>query len=54
MAVITISRQWGSLGDDVANLVCKRLGYQRFDKKTMVEVGQELGLAADVAKAIAG
>lgn len=53
MAVITISRQWGSLGDDVANMVCERLGYQRFDKATMVEVGQELGLATDVAKAIA-
>ena len=53
MSVITISRQWGSLGDDVANMVCERLGYQRFDKKTMVEVGQELGLAADVARATA-
>jgi len=53
VAVITISRQGGSLGDEVANRVYERLGYQRFDKKTMVEVGQELGLAADVVEAIA-
>lgn len=46
MAVITISRQWGSLGDDIANLVCDKLGYQRFDKKMMVQAGQEMGIAA--------
>ena len=53
MSVITISRQWGSLGDDVANMVCERLNYQRFDKKMMIQVGQELGLAANVARATA-
>ncbi len=53
MAVITISRQWGSLGDEIADLLCQKLGYQRFDKKMMVQVGQELGLAANVAKAVA-
>jgi cytidylate kinase len=53
MAVITISLQWGSLGDDVANMVCERLGYQRFDKKMMAQVGQELGLTANVARATA-
>ncbi len=46
MAVITISRQWGSLGDDIANMVCDKLGYQRFDKKAMVQAGQEIGMAA--------
>ncbi len=53
MAVITISRQLESLGDDVANLLCEKLGYPRFDKKMMAQVGQEMGLAANVAKAIA-
>lgn len=46
MAVITISRQWGSLGDDVARLVCEKLGYQYFDKKMMAQIGQEMGIAA--------
>lgn len=46
MAVITISRQWGSLGDDIANMLCDKLGYQRFDKKVMAQIGQEMGIAA--------
>ncbi len=46
MAVITISRQWGSLGDDVARMVCDKLGYQYFDKKLMAQVGQEMGIMA--------
>jgi hypothetical protein len=48
MAVITISRQLESLGDDVARLVAGKLGYQIFDKKAMAQVGQEMGLAASV------
>lgn len=46
MSVITISRQLGSEGDEVARLLCERLGYQRFDKKSMTQLGQELGLEA--------
>jgi cytidylate kinase len=45
MAVITLSRQLESGGDEVARLLCERLGYQRFDKLAMAQVGQELGLA---------
>jgi cytidylate kinase len=45
MAVITLSRQLESGGDEVADLVCQKLGYQRFDKKAMAQVGQEMGLA---------
>ncbi len=50
MAVLTISRQWGSLGDDVAHMVCDKLGYQYFDKKMMAQVGQEMGIAAAKVK----
>jgi len=45
MAVITLSRQLGSDGDEVARLLCERLGYQRFDKFAMAQVGQEMGMA---------
>lgn len=45
MAVITLSRQWESGGDEVARLLCERLGYQKFDKVAMAQVGQEMGLA---------
>jgi len=48
MGVITISRQLGSGGDEIAGLVCEQLGYQRFDKKTMAQLGQELGMAGAI------
>lgn len=48
MAVITLSRQLESGGDEVARLLCEKLGYQYFDKNAMVEAGQEIGLAAGV------
>lgn len=48
MAVITLSRQLESGGDEVARLLCEKLGYQRFDKVAMAQVGQEMGLAAGV------
>jgi hypothetical protein len=31
-------------GDEVARLLCERLGYQRFDKLAMAQVGQEMGM----------
>lgn len=46
MSVITLSRQLESEGDEVARLLCERLGYQRFDKLAMAQVGQEMGLTA--------
>ena len=48
MGVITISRQLGAGGDDIAGLVCQRLGYQRFDKKVMIQLGQELGMEGGI------
>jgi CMP/dCMP kinase len=45
MSVITLSRQLESGGDEVAQLLCERLGYQRFDKLAMAQAGQEMGLA---------
>lgn len=48
MAVITISRQYGSGGLEIAGKVCGILGYSLFDKNLMIDVAQEVGgLAAD-------
>lgn len=44
MAVITISRQYGSAGDEIAAHVCQILGYQAFDKRLMEKVAAEVGL----------
>lgn len=45
MATITISRQYGAGGQDVALEVCRELGYQFFDKNVMAQVAAEIGLA---------
>lgn len=44
MAVITISRQYGSGGDEIANQVCSILGYQYFNKYLLAQVASEVGL----------
>jgi CMP/dCMP kinase len=44
MAVITISRQYGSEGDEIAANLCQILGYQAFDKQLMMKVAGEVGL----------
>ncbi len=38
MAVITISRQYGSGGDDIAFRVCDVLGYRYFDKRLLSQM----------------
>jgi len=47
MPVITISREYGSGGKDVAKRVCEMLGYTYFDKNLMARVAAEVGLAND-------
>jgi cytidylate kinase len=44
MAVITVSRQYGSGGDEIAAEVCDLLEYKYFDKHLMVEAAAEAGL----------
>jgi cytidylate kinase len=44
MAVITISRQYGSGGDEIAEQLCKRLGYRYFDKGLIARSANEIGL----------
>ena len=44
MAVITISRQYGSGGSEIARLLCDQLGYRYFDKDLMAQLGAKLGL----------
>ena len=47
MAVITISRQSGSEGNEITRLLCKRLGYQYFDKALMIDFAAKLGIQPD-------
>ncbi len=45
MAVITISREVGSGGDQIARRVCELLGYRYFDKGLMAQVAREQGVS---------
>ena len=50
MATITISRQFGSHGDTVVQLLCDRLGYRYFDKNLMMGLAAQTGLATDLVE----
>jgi cytidylate kinase len=45
MAVITIARQYGSGGDEIARRICSLLGYRYFDKALIGQVAAEVGLS---------
>ena len=45
MAVITISRQYGSGGDEIVDRVCKMLDYRCFDKQFLIRAASEAGLS---------
>ncbi|MFP4393906.1 MAG: AAA family ATPase [Anaerolineales bacterium] len=47
MAVVTISRQYGSGGTEIAAQVCEVLGYTHFNKNTMVDVADEMDISED-------
>jgi cytidylate kinase len=47
MAVITISRQIGSGGEEIAQQVCEALRYRYFDKQLLIEAAAESGLARE-------
>lgn len=49
MAIVTISRELGSGGSDVASRLCKALGCRLLDKATLEDQMREYGLTADVA-----
>ena len=44
MAVITISRELGSEGDRIADLLCQELGYCRVDKDMLSQIAREAGV----------
>ncbi len=46
MAVITLSREYGSGGDEIAARLCELLGYRIFDKRMMAQVASQAGFAS--------
>ena len=51
MAVITISRELGSGGDQIADLLCAKLGYCRLDKDLLSHIAEEAGVDVEAVLA---
>ena len=47
MAVITISRQYGSGGDEIADQVCQILEYRHFDKRDIARAAARAGFSEE-------
>jgi len=52
MAVITISRELGSEGDRIAEILCQELGYRWVDKAILAQMAQEAGLDEEAVLAL--
>ena len=51
MSVITVSRQFGSYGDAIVDLICEGTGYRSLDKNLMLVLAKDAGLKpAQVAR----
>lgn len=51
MRAVTISREYGSGGGEVAGRLAKRLGWRLIDHEVVVRVAQELGVSEEEAQA---
>jgi cytidylate kinase len=51
MTVITISRELGSEGDKIADLLCQELGYCRVDKDMLSQIAKEAGVDVEAVLA---
>ncbi len=47
MPVITVSKQLGAGGEEIARAVCDMLRYRYFDKQHIIETAHEVGLSRD-------
>lgn len=51
MAVITISRELGSEGDNIAEILCQTLGHKRVDKAILTQIAEEAGVDVEAVLA---
>ena len=52
MSVITISRELGSEGDKIADIICEKLGYCMVGKDMLMDIAQEAGVDVEAVKAM--
>jgi cytidylate kinase len=51
MVVITISRELGSEGDKIADLLCEELGFCRVDKAMLMQIAEDAGVDSEAVLA---
>lgn len=54
MAIITVSRQFGSKGDDICEALARKLGYRLVDRKTLRKKIMTLGCSEEMMKKFDG
>ncbi len=52
MSVITISRELGSEGDKIADMLCEALGYSRIGKDMLMQIAEEAGIDVEAVEAM--
>ena len=52
MSVITISRELGSEGDKIADVLCESLGYCRVGKDMLMQIAEEAGVDVEAIQAM--
>ena len=52
MSVITISRELGSEGDKIADMLCESLGYCRVGKDMLMQIAEEAGVDVEAIQAM--
>ncbi len=52
MSVITISRELGSEGDKIADVLCESLGYCRVGKDMLMQIAEEAGVNVEAIQAM--
>ena len=52
MSVITISRELGSEGDKIADMICESLGYCRIGKDMLMQIAEEAGVDVEAVQAM--
>ena len=50
MSIITVAREYGSGGKDIAKIVAERLGYDCVDKELIAEIAHTAGVSEDVVE----
>jgi CMP/dCMP kinase len=50
VTVITISRELGSEGDIICDIICEKMGFSRMDKALLARIAEEAGIDAEAVE----